>query len=172
MGKQGRKKRQRKSPGAAEVARRAKQKAALAPQPADLLPPDLKEAATKAAQAKDEALHVDSRDWREVKIQGREAEIVQAVENGDTAGAKQILEEVRANAGGCDICSAKPAEGEGYVLSTTRGRAERRWGHRTCLLETADRWVATGQEPVWTQGASIFSQPTDDSPKHVSATGS
>jgi hypothetical protein len=91
------------------------------------------------------------------------------VESGETERAKQILEEVRANAGGCDICGAKPEEGRGYVLSTTQGRSERRWGHRGCLSDTADRWREAGRDPVWTQGTSIFSAPNDTSTKHAAA---
>ncbi len=130
---------------------------------------ELRKAAARSAETRDEALHIDSRDWREVKIQGREAEIVEAVEKGETDRAKQILEEVRANVGGCDICSAKPAEGEGYVLSTTEGRVERRWGHRECLTETADRWFDNGRDPVWTVGTSIFTNPDEGSTKHEPA---
>jgi hypothetical protein len=170
VGKQSRRK--KKGPSAAEVARRAKQRAAL-----DRLAPgspemtkELREAAARGAATRDEAMHVDSRDWREVKIQGREAEIVEAVESGETERAKQILEEVRANAGGCDICSAKPEEGQGFVLSTTQGRSERRWGHRGCLTETADRWLESGREPVWTQGTSIFTPPNETSTKHAAET--
>ena len=37
-----------------------------------------------------------------VKIQGREEEIVDAVEKGDTERAEAIFGQVRANAGGCD----------------------------------------------------------------------
>lgn len=131
---------------------------------------ELREAAARGAESREDAIHVDSRDWREAKIQGREAEIVEAVDKGDTDRAKQILQQVRDNAGGCDICSAKPPEGEGYVLSTTQGRSERRWGHRGCLTDTADGWFETGREPLWTQGVSIFSSPDETSTKH-SATG-
>jgi hypothetical protein len=171
VGKQGRKK--KKGPSAAEVARRAKQRLALdrmSPE-APVMTKELREAAARGAESREEAIHVDSRDWREVKIQGREAEIVEAVESGETDRAKQILEEVRANAGGCDICSAKPDEGQGYVLSTTQGRSERRWGHRGCLTGTADQWLETGREPIWTQGTNIFSAPNDTSTKHVAAEG-
>jgi hypothetical protein len=130
---------------------------------------ELREAAARSAETREQALHIDSRDWREVKIQGRETEIVEAVEKGETDRAKQILAEVRDNAGGCDVCSARPADGEGYVLSTTQGRVERRWGHRGCLTATADRWYANGQAPVWTAGTSIFSNPTEESTKHEPA---
>lgn len=166
MGKQSRKK--RKGPSSAELARRAKQRSApdrltgQAP-----MSKELREAAARGAATREEAMHVDSRDWREAKIQGREDEIVAAVESGDTALAKQILDEVKANAGGCDICRAKPPEGEGFVLSTTQGKTERRWGHRACLTDTADRWFENGQEPVWTPGTNIFSNPTDASIVHV-----
>lgn len=167
MGKQAKKR--RKAPGASELERRARQRSAL-----NRLSPDapemtreLREAAARGAEGREDAIHVDSRDWREAKIQGREAEIVEAVQNGETARAKQILEEVRANAGGCDICSAKPGEGEGWVLSTTQGRSERRWGHRVCLTETADGWFETGREPVWTLGTSIFTSPDAGSAKHA-----
>lgn len=151
------------------MARRAKQRSApdrLSPQAPEMTK-ELREAAARGAATREEAVHVDSRDWREVKIQGREAEIVAAVESGDTSLAKQILEEVKANAGGCDICSAKPVEGEGFVLSTTQGRAERRWGHRECLTETADRWFDNDQAPLWTQGVNIFSKPNEASIKHA-----
>lgn len=171
VGKQSRRKskRQRKPPGASEAGRRAKQRAAARPAGGtpQILPAPLAKTAEEAAESREEALHVDARDWREVKIQRREQEIVDAVERGDTATARQILDEVRANAGGCDICSVKPAEGEGYVLSTTVGRNERRWGHRDCLLETADRWVQTGREPVWTPATGIFTSPGEDSTKHA-----
>ncbi|HEX2053141.1 MAG TPA: hypothetical protein VHJ78_05355 [Actinomycetota bacterium] len=170
MAKASRKKKSGKGPGAAERARRAKQRAirlAASPEPADLLPTDLKDKTEAAGESREEALHVDSRDWREVKIQGREQEIVDAVQGGDTERAKQILGEVRASAGGCDICSRKPAEGEGFVLSTTTGRSERRWGHRPCLEETADRWLEAGREPVWTPGTSIFTNPSEESVPHT-----
>lgn len=172
MGKQSRKKRQRKAPGKPEMARRAQQRAPkeAAEMPrAAVMTDELRQAAARSAETRDQAIHIESRDWREVKIQGREAEIVDAVERGDTVRAKQILAEVRDNAGGCDICRARPAEGEGYVLSTTQGRVERRWGHRECLTGTADRWFANGQAPVWTAGTSIFSNPTEESTKHEPA---
>ncbi|CAN5801216.1 hypothetical protein BH23ACT12_BH23ACT12_07530 [soil metagenome] len=159
----------RKGPSAAELERRAKQRSALN-RPALEAPEmtrELREAAARGAESREDAIHVDSRDWREAKIQDREAEIVEAVEKGETDRAKQILQEVRENAGGCDICSAKPSEGEGYVLSTTQGRSERRWGHRGCLTDTADRWFETGREPLWTPGVSIFSGPNEASIKHV-----
>lgn len=169
MGKQ--KKRRDKAPSIAERARRAKQRAIVKPgeagegTPVFGLNPD-----APADEAKEEeALHVDSKDWREAKIQGREEEITEAAASGDTARAKQILEEVRANAGGCDICSAKPEPGDGFVLSSTEGRVERRWGHRECLLETADRWLENGQAPLWTKGTSIFDNPTDESIPHAGA---
>lgn len=167
MGKQSRKK--KKGPSAAEIARRAKQRSTLdrTSATAPEMTKELREAAARGAEGREEAMHVDSRDWREVKIQGREAEIVEAVESGETARAKEILEEVRANAGGCDICRARPEEGQGYVLSTTQGRSERRWGHRGCLTETADRWLESGREPLWTQGTNIFSAPNDTSTKHA-----
>lgn len=172
MGNQ--KKKNRKGPSAAELARRAKQRSA----PDDrlsagtpLIADEFKEAAEASAATREEAVHVDSRDWREAKIQGKEEEIIRAVNSGDTARAQEILEEVRANAGGCDFCAAKPEEGEGYVLSTTQGRGERRWGHRRCLTETADRWLAAGREPVWTVGTSIFSSTTENSEKHESSGG-
>ncbi|HEX2150020.1 MAG TPA: hypothetical protein VHI31_07625 [Actinomycetota bacterium] len=161
-------KKRRKAPSPAERERRGKQRSALSrlsPEAPEMTK-ELREAAARGAESREEALHVDSRDWREVKIQGREAQIVEAVESGDTARAKEILEEVRANAGGCDVCSAKPDEGQGYVLSTTQGRSERRWGHRGCLTGTADRWLETGREPIWTEGTSIFSTPNEASTKH------
>lgn len=169
MGKQSRRKKDRKGPGAAELARRAKQRSALSDRQAvgtPLIADEFKDAAQASAATREQAVHVDSRDWREAKIQGREEEIVLAVNSGDTTRAREILEEVRANAGGCDFCAVKPEEGEGYVLSTTQGRGERRWGHRACLTETADRWFAGGREPVWTVGTSIFSSTTEDSVKH------
>lgn len=168
MGKQKSKQRRDKAPSAAERARRAQQRAILKPggqeagTPVFGLDPD-----APATDEKEEALHVDSKDWREAKIQGREEEITEAAGSGDTARAKQILEEVRANAGGCDICSAKPEEGDGFVLSSTKGRVERRWGHRECLMEKADRWLENGQAPLWTKGTSIFDNPTDDSIPHA-----
>lgn len=169
MGKASRKKK-RKAPGPAEVARRAKQRAIVlgaSPEPAALLPPNLKDGAQKAEQTRQEALHVDSRDWREARIQGREQQIIDAVQEGDTARAKLLLEEVRANAGGCDICSRKPEEAQGFVLSTTTGRSERRWGHPECLAETADRWLETGRAPVWTPGTSIFTAASEESVPHT-----
>jgi hypothetical protein len=170
VGKQGRKK--KKAPGASEIARRAMQRSTLERKStAPEMTKELREAAARGAEGREEAMHVDSRDWREVKIQGREAEIVEAVESGETDRAKQILQEVRSNAGGCDICSEKPEEGQGYVLSTTQGRSERRWGHRECLNETADRWLETGREPLWTLGTNIFSAPNDTSTRHTSAKG-
>jgi hypothetical protein len=162
-------KKRRKGPGAAERERRAKQRSALnrlSPEAPEMTK-ELRQAAARGAESREDAIHVDSRDWREAKIQGREAEIVQAVENGETDRAKQILQQVRDNAGGCDICSAKPPEGEGYVLSTTQGRSERRWGHRACLTDTADSWFETGREPVWTQGVSIFTSPDKTSTSHI-----
>lgn len=171
MGKQTKKR--RKAPGAAEQERRAKQRSALnrlSPEAPEMTR-ELREAAARGAQSRQDAIHVDSRDWREAKIQSREAEIVEAVEKGETDRAKQILQEVRDNAGGCDICSARPPEGEGYVLSTTQGRSERRWGHRACLTDTADRWLETGREPLWTQGVSIFSNPDATSTKHAPLEG-
>jgi hypothetical protein len=162
-------KKRRKGPSATELERRAKQRSALSrlsPE-APAVTRELREAAARGAEGREDAIHVDSRDWREAKIQGREPEIVEAVEKGETARAKQILEEVRANAGGCDFCSAKPDEGQGWVLSTTQGRSERRWGHRGCLTDTADRWLETGREPVWTSGTSIFTSPGPDSAKHM-----
>ena len=167
MGKQTKKR--RKGPSAAELERRAKQRSALSrlsPEAPEVTR-ELREAAARGAEGREDAIHVDSRDWREAKIQGREPEIVEAVEMGETARAKQILEEVRANAGGCDICSAKPDEGQGWVLSTTQGRSERRWGHRGCLTDAADRWFETGREPVWTSGISIFTSPGPNSAKHI-----
>lgn len=167
MGKQAKKR--RKVPSAAELERRARQRSApsrLSPEAAEVTQ-ELREAAARGAESREDAIHVDSRDWREAKIQGREAEIVEAVEKGEAARAKEILEEVRANAGGCDICRVKPDEGQGWVLSTTQGRSERRWGHRGCLTGTADTWFETGREPVWTLGTSIFTSPDARSAKHV-----
>jgi len=167
VGKQAKKR--RKGPSAAELERRAKQRSALNRMSPDApeVTKELREAAARGAEGREDAIHVDSRDWREAKIQGREAEIVEAVEKGETGRAIQILEEVRANAGGCDICSAKLDEGQGWVLSTTQGRSERRWGHLGCLTDTADKWSEAGREPVWTLGTSIFTSPDASSAKHV-----
>ena len=166
------KKRKDKGPSAAERARRAGQRTSSGAgrsKEAGLTPVFNIDPSQVPSDAREEALHIDSRDWREARIQGREQEIVDAAGDGDTARAKEILEEVKANAGGCDICSAKPAEGEGYVLSTTSGRVERRWGHKPCLLGKADEWLANGQAPVWTPGTSIFDNPNDNSVAHVAA---
>jgi len=167
VGKQAKKR--RKGPSAAELERRAKQRSALNRMSPDApeVTKELREAAARGAEGREDAIHVDSRDWREAKIQGREAEIVEAVEKGETGRAIQILEEVRANAGGCDICSAKLDEGQGWVLSTIQGRSERRWGHLGCLTDTADKWSEAGREPVWTLGTSIFTSPDASSAKHV-----
>lgn len=164
------KKKKDKTVSGAERTRRAQQRAIVKPGAAGEGTPVFGiDPNAPSGEAQQEALHVDSKDWREAKIQGREEEITEAAGSGDTARAKQILEEVRANAGGCDICSVKPEPGDGFVLSSTEGRVERRWGHRECLLETADRWLENGQAPLWTNGTSIFDNPTDGSVTHAGA---
>ncbi|MGQ0678039.1 MAG: hypothetical protein ACT4OM_00005 [Actinomycetota bacterium] len=57
------------------------------------------------------------------------------------------------------------------MLSTTSGRVQRRWGHRECLAETADQWLASGQAPQWTLGTSIFSNPDGGSTRHTGPAG-
>ncbi|HYN98958.1 MAG TPA: hypothetical protein VEU28_04730 [Actinomycetota bacterium] len=116
-------KKRRKSPSPAERERRAKQRSALSrlsPEAPEMTK-ELREAAARGAESREEAMHVDSRDWREVKIQGREAEIVEAVECGDTARAKQILEEVGATPEA--VMSAAPSRTRGRATSYPRHRA-------------------------------------------------
>lgn len=174
MGRQSGKKRRPRTASAAERARRERQRAArdlqAAPQgqePVYTESDQARRAAARAAESPEEAVHVDSRDWREVKIQGREAEIVAAVNQGDAARAKQLLAQVRANAGGCEVCKQRPQEGEGFVLSTTSGRSERRWGHKGCLTPLADRWFEEDRAPQWTPGTDFFARPGEHTFGHA-----